>query len=196
MRHKEVEPRLVADLVREALDRGSSVHLEGLGIFCAASGSRSGYRFVRQTAPKVFIAYVREDGRRASLLFDELAREGFDPWMDRHKLLPGQNWPRAIENAIEVSDFVITCFSHRATKKKGGFQAELRYALECARRMPLETVYLVPVRLDECTVPSRVASQIHYVDLFPDWDAGRRRLLRVLRGMRGAVPKATPLTSL
>lgn len=182
-----IGPGLVASLVREALERGSSVHLEGLGIFCAASGSRSGYRFVRQTAPKIFIAYVREDAARASRLFDELAREGFDPWMDRHKLLPGQNWPRAIENAIEVSDFVIICFSQQAIKKRGGFQAELRFALECARRTPLDAVYLVPVRLDQCRVPSQVARHIQYVDMFPNWDAGRRRLLRVLRGARTKV---------
>ena len=34
------------------------------------------------------------------------------------------------------------CFSARSVGKKGGFQAELRYALDCARRIPLDGVYL------------------------------------------------------
>lgn len=176
--------RLVARMVREALETGSSVRLEGLGTF--RSGPGTDYRFIRREAPKVFIGYVREDAAKASHLYGELARHGFDPWMDRHKLLPGQNWPRAIENAIEVSDFVVTCFSRRAISKRGGFQAELRFALECARHIPLDSVYLIPVRLDECRVPAQIARQTQYIDLFPDWDAGRRRLLRVLKKPRPA----------
>ena len=175
--------RLLAQLVREALEHGASVQLDGLGSFRPAPGS--GYRFERQKSPRLFLGYVREDAARVTLLFEQLARAGFDPWMDLHKLLPGQNWPRAIENAMEVADFVILCFSRRAISKRGGFQAELRYALECARRMPLESVYLVPLRLDECRVPAEVAQQVHYVDMFPDWERGRRRLLQVLRGPRG-----------
>ena len=176
--------RIVARIVREALEQGSSVRLDGLGTFRAGPGAA--FRFVRRKTPTVFIGYVREDAAEASRLFDELARHGFDPWMDRHKLLPGQNWPRAIENAIEVSDFVVTCFSRRAITKRGGFHAELRFALECARSVPLDSVYLIPLRLNECRVPAQIARQVQYIDMFPDWEAGRRRLLRVLRKPRPA----------
>lgn len=187
--------RLLARLVREALAAGLSVELEGLGTF--RPNREAGFLFERRQGPKVFIGYVREDAARANLLYEELARRGFDPWMDCRKLLPGQNWPRAIENAIEVSDFVVVCFSQRASSKKGGFQAELRYALECARRMPLEAVYLVPLRLDECRVPAQIARQVQYIDMFPDWEGGRRRLVRVLRGGKpGPVPKSARVTSL
>lgn len=176
--------RVVAKMVREALEQGSSVRLDGLGTFCSSPGEK--FRFIRRRAPTVFIGYVREDAAEASRLFDELTRQGFDPWMDRHKLLPGQNWPRAIENAIEVSDFVITCFSRRASTKRGGFHAELRFALECARRVPLDAVYLIPVRLDDCRVPPQIARQMQYIDMFPDWEAGGRNLLKVLRKRRGS----------
>jgi len=57
--------------------------------------------------------------------------------MDTRKLVPGQNWPRAIETAIENSDLFIACFSTNSVRKKGGFQAEIRYALDCARQIPL-----------------------------------------------------------
>lgn len=101
--------------------------------------------------------------------------------MDKQKLLPGQNWPRAIEHAIEASDFFVACFSQRAVSKRGQFQAELRYALDCAARLPLEQIYLIPVRLEECQVPLRISRQFQYLDLFPDWDKGARRLAAAMR---------------
>ena len=66
----------------------------------------------------------------------------------------------------------MACLSRKAIQKKGQFQAELRYALDCASRMPLDDIYLVPVRLEECPVPVRISREIQYVDLFPDWEAG------------------------
>jgi hypothetical protein len=101
--------------------------------------------------------------------------------MDVRKLLAGQNWPRAIEAAIESSDFFVACFSGNSVRKKGGFQSELRYALDCARQVPLDEIYIVPVRLDDCTVPRIIQHELQYIDLFPDWDAGRDRLLAMLR---------------
>ena len=48
-------------------------------------------------------------------------------------MLPGQNWARAIRNAMETSDFVVCCFSQNSIHKRGGFQAEIRYALDMIR---------------------------------------------------------------
>ncbi|MGB9605764.1 MAG: hypothetical protein ACPL88_07805, partial [Bryobacteraceae bacterium] len=60
-------------------------------------------------------------------------------------------------------------------------QAELRYALDCARRVPLDQTYLIPVRLEECRVPTRIRNKIQYVDLFPDWERGFRALVAAMK---------------
>jgi hypothetical protein len=39
----------------------------------------------------------------------------------------------------------------------------------------------MPVRLEECRVPRRISDQVQYVDLFPDWEKGVRRLARAIR---------------
>jgi TIR domain-containing protein len=168
----------VARIVRECLEEGKTVVIDGLGAFYP-SGKR-GYRFVPRTAPRVFLAYVQEDSQPAARLCDALEAQGFDPWFDRRKLLPGQNWPRSIEDAIEATDFAIACFSHNSVTKKGGFQAEIRYALDCAHRVPLDDVFLIPVRLDDCRVPSSIRREIQYIDLFPDWERGFRRIVAVV----------------
>ncbi len=169
----------VAAVVRRCLERGDQVEIDGLGVF-RPDGSQQ-FRFIPCNRARVFLAYVTEDGERAERLYDRLTEAGFQPWMDRRKLLPGQNWPRSIEEAIETSDFFLACFSTRSVNKKGGFQAEIRYALDCARRMPLDDIFLIPVRLDECRVPARIRREWQYIDLFPKWERGFRRLVQVLQ---------------
>ncbi len=166
--------RRVARIVRECLEEV----IDGLGSF-RPQGKR-GYRFVERAAPSVFLAYVQEDARAVERLCDALEAHGFDTWIDRRKLLPGQNWPRSIEDAIEATDFVVACFSRYSATKKGGFQAEIRYALDCARRVPLDDIFLIPVRLDGCRMPATIRREIQYVDLFPDWERGLRRIVTIL----------------
>jgi hypothetical protein len=169
----------VARLLRQCLSEGASLEIDGLGTFLPDAQGK--FRFLPRNRPKVFIAYVQEDALLAERLFEELEDRGFDPWLDRRRLLPGQNWPRSIEEAIQVSDFVLACFSHRSVQKKGGFQAEIRYALDCTRRIPLDQIFLIPVRLDACLVPLRIQREIQYIDLFPDWERGMRRMVAAMR---------------
>jgi hypothetical protein len=169
----------VARIVLRGVMAGKTVEIDGLGIFYP--DARRGFRFVPRAMPQVFIAYCKEDEELATRLCEDLNRAGFSPWMDVRKLLAGQNWPRAIEAAIEVSDFFVACFSGKSVRKKGGFQSEIRYALDCARQVPLDEIYIVPVRLDECPVPRTIQHELQYIDLFPDWDSGMERLLTMLR---------------
>lgn len=169
----------IARIVRNCLERGGNVEIEGLGSF--QPDPRGGFSFTPQTRPKVFIAYVVEDAGAVERLYDGFAARGLDPWVDRKKLLPGQNWPRAIDRAISDCDFFVGCFSRQSTGKRGRFQSELRYALDCAARRLFEDIFFIPVRLEECTVPPRIAQEFQYVDLFPDWDKGIERIVATVR---------------
>jgi TIR domain len=170
----------LAELVLYGLAAGQSVEVDGLGVF--HPDPRRGFRFEAEAAPKVFVAYVTEDRAAAERLYDDLAAMGFSPWMDTRKLLPGQNWPRAIELAIESADFFVACFSSRSVNKKGGFQAEIRYALDCARQTPLDGIFVVPLRLDACRVPRSIQRETQYIDLFPDWGHAIEKLAATIRG--------------
>lgn len=169
----------LAGIVLRALAAGKTVEIDGLGIF--HPDRQEGFRFEPRALPQVFIAYVKEDQGLALRLYRELEAAGFGPWIDIRKLLAGQNWPRAIETAIDGSDFFIACFSTHSVRKKGGFQAEIRYALDCARQVPLDEIFIVPVRLDGCAVPRTIRHELQYIDLFPDWDAGMERLIAMMR---------------
>lgn len=163
------------------------MEIDGLGVF--EPQGHGGYRFFPQAKPRVFIAYAQEDLAQARRLCTDLQAAGCAPWLDKDQLVPGQNWPRAIQRAMDVSDAFVACFSERSIVKRGQFQAELRHALRCARRLPLEAVFLIPVRLEPCEVPAAIAEQVQYVDLFPDWEKG---LKRILRGVRQAAKLYPP----
>ena len=171
-------PDTLIEIVRRSLESGQTVEIEGLGTFHLSSG---GYEFCQQTQPEVFVAYVVEDLAQARRLCDALKAEGCSPWLDKDKLLPGQNWPRSIERAIEISDAFVACFSTRSISKRGQFQSELRWALDCARRRPLDSVFVIPVRFDDCPVPRRISDHVQYVDLFSDWEKGVKRVARSIR---------------
>lgn len=177
----------VANIVRQALESGQTVEIEGLGAFHRAGEA---FEFLPETSPRVFIAYATEDLTQARRLCEALRAEGFSPWLDKDQLMPGQNWPRAIERAIERSDAFVACFSPRSIAKRGQFQCELRFALDCARKRPLEETFLIPVRFAGCSVPRRIADQVQYVDLFPDWEKGVRRIANAIR--RAAQPRPVP----
>lgn len=169
----------LSQIVIRGIKAGNTVEIDGLGVFYL--DAVRGLQFEPRDFPQVFVAYGKEDIADAEQLYNALNAAGFCAWMDIRKLLPGQNWPRAIESAIENSDFFIACFSTNSVRKKGGFQAEIRYALDCARRVPLDEIFVVPVRLNDCLVPRSIQNELQYLDLFPDWQRGVRRLIGMLR---------------
>ncbi len=173
--HAKALLRLISRCLRE----GSAIEIDGLGRFDL--DAQNHVVFEPSGRVRVFLAYAEEDRAHVKKLYDDLQEAGFEPWMDQEKLLPGQNWPRAIERALELSDFFVGCFSRRSTLKRGHFQCELRYALDLAARAPLEDIFLVPVRLDDCDIPRHIAQRTQYMDLFPDWDHGVRKLIKMMR---------------
>ncbi len=173
MRIKEL-----ASHIRRSLQRSESVEVDGLGTFVRDDAGGISYR--NPVGPRIFIAYASEDAEHADRLYAAFATHGLAPWLDRRKLLPGQNWPRRIEDAIASCDFFIACFSARSVNKRGAFQVEIRFALDCASRIPLDEVFLIPARLDDCSIPARIQRETQYVDLFPDWDTGFARILKII----------------
>jgi hypothetical protein len=166
-------------MIRRSLKRSPEVEINGLGVFARDSAGDISFQHSRN--PRIFIAYAREDCAAAERLFNELTAHGFAVWLDRRKLLPGQDWPQRIEDAIASSDFFIACFSSKSVRKRGGFQKEIHHALNFAANVPLDEVFFIPLRLDDCRVPARIQRETQYVDLFPDWAMGFERILQIIR---------------
>jgi len=178
-RTKTTNPDAVEGILRDYLAQRGTLHLDGLGELSVRDNGS--FDFSPVAGPRIFIGYASEDSARIRKLSRELRAAGMRPWVDREQLMPGQNWPRAIERAIESADFAIQCFSPNSVGRRGYFHKELRLVLDNATRIPLEDVFFLPIRLAECEMPEPVASQFQYVDLFPDWTSGIASLIDVIR---------------
>src|SRR5688572_24578593 len=129
----------------------------------------------------VFLCHATQDKAKVREIYYRLKAEGWiDPWLDEEKLLPGQDWDLEISNAVKQTDVVIVCLSNDSLNKKGYVQKEIRMALDTADKMLEGQVYIIPLRLEECIVPSRL-SKWQWLNYFGDELSAYKILLSALK---------------
>ena len=129
----------------------------------------------------VFISYAREDSAEAERLYKDLKMGGAKPWIDKEEILAGEHWKLAISKAIKNNRFFIPLFSSKSVSKIGYVNKEIKYALDIFANYPEKAIYMIPVRLDNCEIPFEKLEDIHYADLFPDWQSGIKQILRSMK---------------
>jgi TIR domain/Protein of unknown function (DUF3298) len=127
---------------------------------------------------KVFVSYAKEDLALALKYYDLIALEGASPWLDEKQLLPGQNWGAEIEKAFSDANVVVLLLSKRSVSKRGFVQREANDAIERLRYKQPTDIYVIPLLLEACEVPSHIAGRVQYVDLTSPgaWDQVRASL--------------------
>ncbi|NOH04111.1 MAG: toll/interleukin-1 receptor domain-containing protein [Chloroflexi bacterium] len=140
---------------------------------------------------RVFLCHASQDKPIVRELYQRLSAEGWlDPWLDEEKLLPGQDWDMEIEKAVEAADAVIVCLSNRSVTKEGYIQRELKFVLDIALEKPEGTIFVVPLRLDDCMLPRRLRAW-HYVDYFPV-EQRKRAYPRLLQSLNARYVQILP----
>jgi hypothetical protein len=164
----DVEPHHVTAFLESADEpeaRVGSNRTEASGLHSAPAG------------PKIFIAHSADDEAVARRLTHHLRSRGFDPWLDRERLMPGIRWREAIREAIEVSDAVVVLISAGVAERRGFIQQEIKYAMEMAERRPAGQIFIVPVLIDDSELPPQLRD-LHAVRLHEK--AGADSLLAAL----------------
>ncbi len=140
---------------------------------------------------RIFLAHAHEDKAQVRRLYHDLKARGLDPWLDEDDLLPGQIWRDEIPDMIRDADIFLASLSSRSLSKRGYVQNELRTALDAFGERPPGTIYLIPVRLDDCQIPDLQIPDrglslrdIHWLDL--DRDDGFDRLIEAIEIALGA----------
>lgn len=117
----------------------------------------------------IFLSHASQDKPKVRNLCKRLRRDGFDPWLDEERLLPGQDWNLEIEKALRASDAILLCFSELSVAKEGYIQREYKRAMRYLEEKPEGTIFVIPVRLDKCDLPNFIR-EIQWVDYPDDYD--------------------------
>ncbi|WP_439383240.1 TIR domain-containing protein [Amycolatopsis lexingtonensis] len=141
----------------------------------------------RTTSKRVFVSYVRDDAEQVEVLVRALRAAGYDPWLDRHRLVPGMRWKPQIRAEILRSDYFVACFSPQYWKNQTFMNEELIIAVDALRQMRRDRLWFVPVMLEKCAIPDHaigagetIADSLHYADFSTDWDEGFGQLVSAL----------------
>lgn len=126
---------------------------------------------------RIFLCHSSGDKPAVRNLYHRLSTDGFNPWLDEEDLLPGQDWQQEIPRAVRNSDIVIVCLSCSSIGKSGYVQKEIKYALDVADEQPEGTIFLIPLKLEECEIPERLR-RWQWVNYFEE--KGYDRLKRAL----------------
>lgn len=114
---------------------------------------------------KVFLSYAKEDKARVLSYFNKLKESGFAPWMDVEKLLPGQNWEAEVDKAFNEANVILLFLSEKSVSKRGYVQREANEAIENLRYKQPTDIYVIPLLLEHCELPTQMSKRLQYEDL-------------------------------
>ena len=126
---------------------------------------------------RIFLCHASEDKPQVEEIYRRLRELGFRPWMDKMDLLPGQRWQQEIPRSLRASDFILIFFSQNSVMKRSYVQHEFKLALHILQEMPENLIHIIPVRLDDCTIPDQFGF-LHWCNLFED--DGFKRLVHAI----------------
>jgi formylglycine-generating enzyme required for sulfatase activity len=129
---------------------------------------------------RVFLCHASQDKPAVRELYKRLAAEAWiEPWLDEESLLPGQDFDLEIYKAARDADAIIICLSKVSVAKEGYVNREIRRALDAADEKPEGAIYIIPLRLDDCSPSFERLKKLQYADYFTP--NAHERLLKSLR---------------
>lgn len=137
----------------------------------------------------VFISYCHDNAAEVRHLRDQLIAAGEGVWWDGD-IKGGQDWKYEIRTAMGAAYAVVLCLSEESDARiTSGVYPEIADAISAYREYAPGNVFLIPVRLSECGIPSieidgtRTLDRLQYIDLYPRslYTANVQKLLESIR---------------
>lgn len=136
-------------------------------------------------SPFVFLSYASPDRERVLEVHDFLIASGVSVWMDKSRILPGQDWELEIKRALDTAAAVVIFISVNSVDRTGYVQRELRMVIDKLAERPDHRIYAVPVMLDpDVPMPDQL-KRLHCLTL-----ASPRDQASLLQAVHAALGKA------
>jgi hypothetical protein len=137
----------------------------------------------QHNAPLVFISYAKDDIESTYNICSNLDKFGISYWIDYKSILPGQDWQYEIDEALSKCRYFLVILSTNSVNKIGYIQKELKLALNKLSLFPKNKIYLLPVRIENCTPIDKELKDLQWVDLFPpeNYKNGLKKIIYSIR---------------
>src|ERR1035438_10855545 len=124
---------------------------------------------------RVFISYAHRDGGGlAARLQRDLQAQGFDVWLDKHRLLGGDVWTKEIELAIDRCDVALALLS-TGSYESDICRAEQGWALDAGKRV-------IPVKVHRDSKAQLRLRELQHID-FSDLTTYAERFQQLLESI-------------
>ncbi|MDQ3012930.1 MAG: TIR domain-containing protein [Acidobacteriota bacterium] len=120
--------------------------------------------------PKVFISYSRANLNQVLELEQSLLASGVEVWRDQHSIRGGEQWPKAIGEALAACDAVLLAWSTNSANT-AAVEFEWNTALALGKK-------IIPLMLDETPLPASLKT-FNWVKE-PDTASAVTRILQAL----------------
>lgn len=145
---------------------------------------------------RVFLCHASEDKPIVRGLYQRLKSEGWvDPWLDEENLLGGHDFDIEINKATRDADAIIICLSKISVSKEGYVNKEIRRALTIAEEKLEGSIYVIPLRLDNCDPSFEQLKKLHWVNYFEDngYEKLKKSLVQRFESLGEKVPPNTAI---
>ena len=140
-------------------------------------------------SPTAFLSYVKQNEPIVRFLDQILTDYGINVVTNYKNIDGGSNWKRRLKELIEDSGYFVACFSKEFNEREETvLYQELDHAIECAKNLPPNRKWIIPIRINECEIPNiAIRSQenltdLQRIDLFPNpmWHVGVESIVRAI----------------
>lgn len=136
---------------------------------------------------RIFISHASEDAECCEKLASALDEGGARTWFSGRDLLAGQHWLTEIEGVIRSSRYFLALMSRHSVRKSGIIQKEMKEAIKILDQQPPDTIYLLPVRIEDVEPAHESLMELQWIDLFKDWERAVTDILTAVRAGKTSV---------
>ena len=106
----------------------------------------------------IFLSYASPDRDEVLSYYEHLISCGYDVWLDKNKLVGGQNWDLEIKRALQKAEIIVVFLSNNSVDRRGYAQREIKIALDQRNNRLVDDIYLIPVVIeDDVQIPSELS---------------------------------------
>jgi hypothetical protein len=126
---------------------------------------------------RIFISYSHRDRESVQIIAQRLQEAGHEVWIDALNIKPGDNISLRIQEGLENADAIVFAVSRNSLRSEA---VQHEFSMIALQQISRRQQRIIPVRLEECEVPSYLADRL-YIDFAGDFERGIRQLIEAFQ---------------